>query len=84
MSLKIIQKGSTRHGNMDISYNSQVSDAMIDKVQTVGQEMSAWEAVQVMKQNNIGSVIVLSPIYDAVGVFTERTKSLPRERIQRE
>ena len=72
MSLKVTQKGDWNHGNMDISCNSHVSDAMIDKVQTVDQEMTAWDAVQIMKKNSIGSVVVLSAIYDAVGIFTER------------
>ncbi len=72
MSFKITQQGNHHHGNMDISSNSHVSDAMIDKVQTVDQEISAYEAVLIMRENNIGSVVVLSPIYDAVGIFTER------------
>ncbi len=72
MSLIVTPKGNLHHGNMDISCDSHVSDAMIDKVQTVDQEISAWDAVQIMKKNNIGSVVVLSAIFDAVGIFTER------------
>jgi len=72
MSLKVTQKGNLHHGNMDISCNSHVSDAMIDDVKVVDQEMSAYDAVQIMKKNNIGSVVVLNAIYDGVGIFTER------------
>ncbi|RLA63784.1 MAG: hypothetical protein DRQ88_08015 [Epsilonproteobacteria bacterium] len=72
MSFKITPKGNFHHGNMDISCNSHVSDAMIDDVKTVDQEMSVYDAVQIMKKNNIGSVVVLSAIFDAVGIFTER------------
>lgn len=49
-----------------------VADLMISNVFMVEEETSVLEAVHLMAQNNIGAVIVMSPIQDPVGIFTER------------
>ena len=49
-----------------------VKDIMISNVQTVDQTMPIIEVAKLMTAHNIGAVVVLSPILDAVGIFTER------------
>lgn len=50
----------------------RVRDVMISKVLTVDQTMPIIEVAKLMTQNNIGAVVILSPILDAIGIFTER------------
>ena len=50
----------------------RVKDLMVENVKTVDLNISVQEAVNVMAKNNIGALVVLSPIQEAIGVFTER------------
>ncbi|MBI2604994.1 MAG: CBS domain-containing protein [Deltaproteobacteria bacterium] len=49
-----------------------VADIMISDIFTVEEQTPVSDAVHLMAQNNIGAVIVMSPIQDPVGIFTER------------
>ena len=72
MSLVVIKKSDVSHGKMTIPKKTQVKDIMIDKIETVDYTTSVYDAVKIMKENNIGYVIVMSPIFEALGIFTER------------
>ena len=72
MSLVVIKKSDVSHGKMTIPKQTQVKDIMIDKIETVDYTTSVYDAVKIMKENNIGYVIVMSPIFEALGIFTER------------
>ena len=49
-----------------------VKDLMIENVKTVDENLSVQEAVNLMAKNNIGALVILNPIKEACGVFTER------------
>ncbi len=72
MSLVVIKKGDVSHGKMSIPKETHIKDIMIDQIETVDASTSVFEAVRLMKKNKIGYVIVMSPIFDALGIFTER------------
>lgn len=50
----------------------KVKDIVISKIMTVDQAMPIIEVAKIMTLNNIGAVVILSPILDAIGIFTER------------
>ena len=72
MSLVVIKKGDVSHGKMSIPKETHIKDIMIDQIETVDEHSTVFEAVKIMKKNKIGYVIVMSPIFDALGIFTER------------
>ena len=72
MSLVLVKKADVKHGKMTIPKETHVKDVMIDKIETVDVDDSVFKAVKIMKENKIGYVIVMSPIFDALGIFTER------------
>ena len=49
-----------------------VKDIMTKELVTIDQECSILEACQLMTEHKIGAVVILSPIKDAIGIFTER------------
>jgi CBS domain-containing protein len=49
-----------------------VEDFEFSKIITVDQSLPIIEVAKLMTQNKIGAVVVLSPILDAIGIFTER------------
>jgi len=49
-----------------------VKDIMTEEVRTVEENTTVLEAVKIMAECNIGAVVVMSPIKEAVGIFTER------------
>lgn len=72
MSLVAIKDKDHIHGNMDIPEGTQIKDIMIENVKTVDLETSILEVSKLMSSSGIGAVIVLSPIKEAMGIFTER------------
>ena len=72
MSLVVLKKGQISHGKMAIPKETHIKDIMIYQIETVDADVSVFEAVKIMKKNKIGYVIVMSPIFDAMGIFTER------------
>ena len=49
-----------------------VKDIMTKDIVTVDQESTVLEACQLMADHKIGAVVILSPIKEAIGIFTER------------
>jgi CBS domain-containing protein len=49
-----------------------VKDLMISKVRTVEENANVFEVAKMMSQHNIGAVVIMSAIQEAVGIFTER------------
>jgi len=49
-----------------------VKDIMTESVRTVDENTSVLESVKIMAEFNIGALVILSPIQDAIGIFTER------------
>lgn len=72
MSLVATKEKGHNHGNMYIPEGTQIKDIMIENVKTVGQERPILEVYKLMSESGIGAVIVLSPIKEAMGIFTER------------
>jgi signal-transduction protein with cAMP-binding, CBS, and nucleotidyltransferase domain len=72
MSLSSTKGKDHSHGNMDIPETAKIKDIMIENVKTVDQETSILDVTKLMSTNEIGAVIVLSPIKEAMGIFTER------------
>ncbi len=72
MSLIVVKKADISHGKMSIPKETHIRDIMVDKIETVDVSDSVFDAVQLMRKNNIGYVIVMSPIFEALGIFTER------------
>lgn len=54
------------------SRSRRVRDLMIEHVHTVEESTPVTQAVHEMAANNVGALIVLSPIREPVGIFTER------------
>ncbi|MEE2742453.1 MAG: CBS domain-containing protein [Bdellovibrionota bacterium] len=49
-----------------------VKDIMTKELVTIDQDCTVLEACQLMTEHKIGAVVILSPIKDAIGIFTER------------
>ena len=49
-----------------------VRDVMTKDLVTIDQECTVLEACQLMTDHKIGAVVILSPIKEAIGIFTER------------
>jgi len=49
-----------------------VKDIMTKDLVTIDQECTVLEACQLMTNHKIGAVVILSPIKEAIGIFTER------------
>ena len=49
-----------------------VRDIMVTDVKTIEPEDPAIKAVEIMTENNIGSVIVTGPTREVIGIITER------------
>lgn len=47
-------------------------EIMTEELLSVEPGITVQEAVELMDKNNIGAVVVLSPIRDLLGIFTER------------
>jgi signal-transduction protein with cAMP-binding, CBS, and nucleotidyltransferase domain len=52
--------------------SKKVKDFMVSKVQMVEESSKILEVTKMMAKYNIGAVVVMSAIKDAVGIFTER------------
>jgi CBS domain-containing protein len=49
-----------------------VRDLMVQQVKTLEETATVTEASKLMSEYNIGAVIIMSPIQEPVGIFTER------------
>ena len=49
-----------------------VRDVMTKELVTIDQECTVLEACQLMTDHKIGAIVILSPIKEAIGIFTER------------
>jgi len=49
-----------------------VRDIMTKELVTIDQDSSVLDACKLMTEHKIGAVVILSPIKDAIGIFTER------------
>ncbi|MDO8494515.1 MAG: CBS domain-containing protein [Deltaproteobacteria bacterium] len=47
-------------------------DIMTAEIQAVAPNLSAQEASEIMLKHNIGALVIVSPINDLLGIFTER------------
>lgn len=52
--------------------NVIAKEIMTHEILSVEPAVSVQEACELMGKNNIGAVVVLSPIHDLLGIFTER------------
>ena len=50
----------------------KAKNIMTKDILSVEKDLSIQEAVQIMDQHNIGALVVVSPIKDPLGIFTER------------
>jgi len=50
----------------------KAKDIMKNKILSAEKEMTVAEAVRKMNDNNVGALVILSPIKDPLGIFTER------------
>lgn len=52
--------------------NIIAKEIMTEEILSVEPDITVQEAVEKMEENGIGSLVVLSPIQDLLGIFTER------------
>ena len=52
--------------------NILAKEIMTAEILSVEPSVTVQEACEMMAKNNIGSLVVLSPIHDLLGIFTER------------
>ncbi len=55
-----------------MSQEKYVRDIMTKELVTIDQDLSVLDACKLMTEHKIGAVVILSPIKDAIGIFTER------------
>lgn len=56
----------------NILKNIVAKEIMTEEILSVEPDITVQEAVEKMEENNIGSLVILSPIQDLLGIFTER------------
>ena len=52
--------------------NIPAKEIMTKELLSVEPDITVQEAAEIMDKNNIGALVVLSPIHDVLGIFTER------------
>lgn len=52
--------------------NVVAKEIMTHEILSVEPTLAVQKAVELMDKNNVGAVVVLSPIHDLLGIFTER------------
>lgn len=52
--------------------NIVAKEIMTEEILSVEPTLAVQQAVELMSKNNIGAIVVLSPIHDLLGIFTER------------
>lgn len=52
--------------------NIIAKEIMTEEILSIEPNLSVFDATQLMAKHNIGSLVILSPIRDLLGIFTER------------
>ena len=71
LALALFAEKSSEKGDI-MKEEKYVKDIMTKDLVTIDHESTVLEACQLMADHKIGAVVILSPIKEAIGIFTER------------